>query len=87
MNWAIDRVESAIRELGRDPWSPDEKVSDEFLPTVFKRYFERIGGDNRLNKSDFYVLADFILANEVDTEIVSALDIIVQQSVKAKPKA
>lgn len=86
MNWAIDRVESAIRELGRDPWSSDEKVSDEFLPTVFKRYFERIGGDNRMNKSDFYILADFIQAEEVDAEIASALDMIVEESKKAKPR-
>jgi energy-coupling factor transporter ATP-binding protein EcfA2 len=86
MNLAIDRVESAFRELGRDPWSPDEKVSDEFLPTVFKRYFERIGGDNRLDKSDFYVLADFIEPRAIDTEVVSALDMIVEESKKAKLK-
>ena len=86
MTWAIDRVESAIRELGRDPWSSDEKVSDEFLPTVFRRYFERINGDNRLNKSDFYVLAEFMLASEVDAEIASALDLIVHESERAKPK-
>ena len=86
MNAAIDRVENAIRELGRDPWSADEKVSDEFLPAVFKRYFERIGGDNRLNKSNFYVLADFIRPDAVDAEIVSALDMIVEQAKKAKPR-
>lgn len=83
---AIDRVEAAIRELGRDPWSADEKVSDEFLPTVFKRYFEEIHGDNRLNKSDFYVLADFIKRDEIDPEISEALDLIVEQSKRARPK-
>ena len=86
MNLAIDHVEAAIRELGRDPWSPDEKVSEEFLPTVFKRYFERIRGDNRLNKSDFHVLADFLEPAAVSVEIVSALDMIVEQSKKANPK-
>lgn len=86
MNWAIDRVEGAFRELGRDPWSIDEKVSDEFFPTVFRRYFEKIGGDNRLDKSDFYIIADFMLPAEVDPEIISALDMIVEQSNNAKPK-
>jgi ABC-type Mn2+/Zn2+ transport system ATPase subunit len=86
MNLAIDRVEAAIRELGRDPWSSDEKVSDEFLPTVFKRYFENIKADNRINKSDFYVLADFIKKEEVDAEVVKALDLIVGVSSQAKPK-
>lgn len=85
MTHAIERVENAIRELDRDPWSPDEKVSDDFLPPIFKRYFEQIGGDNRLNKSDFYVLADFIETHEIDPEIVEALDLIVSESRRASP--
>jgi hypothetical protein len=85
MSWAIERVENAIRELDRDPWSPDEKVSDEFLPPIFRRYFEKIGGDNRLNKSDFYVLAEFLRAEEVDQEIIEALDLIVEGYRSAKP--
>jgi len=85
MTHAIERVENAIRELDRDPWSADEKVSDEFLPPIFKRYFEQMGGDNRLNKSDFYVLADFIEPHEIDPEIVEALDLIVSESRRASP--
>jgi len=86
MNAAIKTVEDAIRVLGRDPWSPDEKVSDEFLPNVFKRYFESIRGDNRLNKSDFHLLADFVEPEEIDAEITQALDLIVEVSKRAKPR-
>lgn len=86
MLYAIDRVEAAFKELGRDPWSFDEKVSEEFLPTVFKRYFERLGADNRLNKSDFHVLTEHILKDEIDPEIVDALDLILTQKKKAKPR-
>lgn len=68
-----------------EPELQHEKVSDDFLPPIFKRYFEQIGGDNRLNKSDFYVLADFIEPHEFDPEIVEALDLIVSESRRASP--
>lgn len=86
MEAAIKTVEDAIRVLGRDPWSADEKVSDEFLPNVFKRYFESIRGDNRLDKSDFHILAEFIEPDEIDSEIKDALDLLVTTSKRAKPK-
>lgn len=76
MENAISRVEEAIKVLGRDPWSVDEKVSDEFLPRVFKLYFEALRMDDRLNKSDFYVLTDFLLPIEIDKELLDALDLI-----------
>ena len=85
MTEAIGRVEAALRESGRDPWSADSKVSDDFLPTVFKRYFEKLGTDDRLAKSNFYELADYFPANEIDSEIVEALDMIVREAAKARP--
>lgn len=86
MIFAIDRVEGAFKELGRDPWSPDEKVSDDFLPTVFKRYFEKLGTDDRLNKSDFHVLTEHLVRAEMDAEIVEVLDLIVAEAAKATPR-
>ena len=86
MGAAIKRVEAAFQELGRDPWSNDEKVSDEFMPTLFRRYFEILGTDNRLNKSDFHVLTDFVEADEIDPEILHLLDLIVSEAAKAVPK-
>ena len=85
MNAAIDRVEAALRELGHDPWSPDYKVSDEFLPNVFKRYFEQLGTDDRLNKSSFHVLAGYIQKDEIDAEVVDVLNLINEQSASATP--
>jgi hypothetical protein len=35
MTAAIGEVEHAFRVLNRDPWSKDEKVSDELLPSLF----------------------------------------------------
>jgi hypothetical protein len=85
MREAIDRVEKNLLELDRDPWSPNFKVSDDFLPIVFKRYFEKIKTDNRLNKSDFHILAEFLECDEIDSEIVEALDLIVTTSSRARP--
>lgn len=80
MESAIRTVEDAVRILGRDPWSADEKVSDEFLPRVFKLYFDTLGADDRMNKSDFHLLAEFLDSSEVDPELQQALDLIAEQA-------
>lgn len=77
MTEAIQTVEGAIRVLGRDPWSANEKVSDEFLPRVFRLYFDALGTDDRMNKSDFHVLAEYLEGGEIDVELKDALDLIV----------
>jgi AAA domain, putative AbiEii toxin, Type IV TA system len=86
MDEAIRRVEDAFRVLGRDPWSAEEKVSDEFLPRVFAIYFEILKLDNRMNKSNFYALADFIEPNELDPEFLEVLDLILAEANKAVSK-
>lgn len=85
MTHAIDSVEAALGVLGRDPWSSEFKVSDDFLPAVFRTYFAKLGADNRLNKSDYHILTDVVLPEEVDQEIVDVLDQIVVQAGRAKP--
>ncbi len=86
MRNAIERVEAALRELGKDPWSPQTKVSDDVLPILFRRYFESLGIDDRMDKADFHVLADYVLKDEIDQEIVNALNVILAESNKAKPR-
>lgn len=77
---AIQRVENAIKVLGRDAWSDNEKVSDEFLPSVFKIYFDTLKMDDRLNKSNFHELAEFLSRDEIDAEIVKCLDLILKEA-------
>lgn len=86
MEFAITRVVAALEELGHDPWNSNFKVSDEFLPAIFRRFFEKLNSDDRLNKSDYHVLIDHVLPHEVDAEIVEALDLVFDQSKKAKPR-
>lgn len=87
MENAIQKVANAIRTLRRDPWSDEEKVSDEFLPSVFSEYFASLHLDNRMNKSNFHTLVEFILPNEIHPELVRCLDLIVQESAGALAKA
>jgi energy-coupling factor transporter ATP-binding protein EcfA2 len=87
MEEAIEMVADAIRVLGRDPWSNDEKVSDEFLPRVFKIYFDKLKNDDRLNKSGFHILAEFLHVEEIDEELVDCLNLIASESARAATKS
>lgn len=87
MENAIQQVENAIKVLGRDAWSDTEKVSDEFLPRVFKIYFDTLKIDDRLNKSNFHELAEFLNRDEIDPQIVKCLDLIFKEASAAINKA
>lgn len=84
---SITQVENALKVLGRDAWSRDLKVSDDFLPAVFKRYFEALGTGDRLAKSDYHVLTSHLRASDIDPEVAEVLDLIVQQAGRARPLA
>jgi hypothetical protein len=86
MERAIERVEGAIRVLGRDPWSPDEKVSDEFLPRVFSLYFSELRIDNRMSKSNFHTLAEFIESDEIDGDVSLCLSLIAKEAEAARAR-
>jgi energy-coupling factor transporter ATP-binding protein EcfA2 len=74
---AIAKIEGALKTLGKDPWSPDAKVSDEFFKPLFETYFASLGGDNRLNKSNYHELAEFIEPGEIDGDVIECLDKLV----------
>ena len=84
MTESIGEVEHAFRVLNRDPWSKDEKVSDELLPSVFSNYYRRLGLENRMTKSNFHILAAYLEANEIDAEIVACLDKIASEAEAAR---
>lgn len=80
MTVAIDKVQAAFETLGRNAWSDDEKISDDVLPSIFANYFNMIGEGNSMVKSNFHVLADFVLPGEIDGEIHQVLDLIVAEA-------
>lgn len=75
MNACMDEVERALATLGKpSPWGPDLKVTDEFLDRVFDLFFKKINLPNLMRKTDYHKLAAFVLAEDIDPEIVQILD-------------
>ncbi len=86
MEKAIREVEEALHTLGKDPWGPDIKASDDFLTPLFKKYYQVLERYNEMNKSDFYRLVDFIPEEAIDREIRQALDTIYEVAQQAEKK-
>lgn len=84
MKQAIAEIESALVTLGNDPWGPDLKVSDEFLPQVFRKYFELRNLPSLMNKHDFHELARFAPKESIDPEVVEKLDAIAEVASRAQ---
>ena len=77
MRESIEELVSALGTTGKDdPWSPDIKVTDEFLNPLFRNYFSRIGGDNLMPKANYHTLVRFLPVDEIDGEVVAKLDAI-----------
>ena len=77
MGSAISEVEAAMNTLGMgSPWSPDTKVSDDFLTPLFRAYFQKLDLPNLMNKKDFYELATLVPEDEIDEEVSRKLDAV-----------
>ena len=77
MREAIAEIEEAMATLGKDsPWSPDAKVSDDFLTPLFKAYFKKLDLPNIMDKKQFHALAGYVPQHEIDAEIGENLDAI-----------
>lgn len=86
MEQSIAAIEQSLAVLDKpSPWSPDLKVSDEFLTPLFKAFFRNAGLYNLLDKSSFHVLAPHVAREAIDPEVTNVLDFIVETSRKAKP--
>ncbi len=66
MEESIGQIESALQTLGKDPWGPDIKASDEFLAPLFKRFYNQLEMPNLMNKTDYHVLAAFVPADKIN---------------------
>lgn len=86
MDAAIEQVENALRTLGKDPWGPDIKASEEFLGPLFKQFYKTLSLPNLMSKTDYHVLAAFVPVEAIDPEIRQALDAILAAARAAKPR-
>ncbi len=85
MKTAIAEISGALKTLRKDPWSPDFKVSDDFLAPVFDKYYEILAMTNTMRKTNFHLLANYILPDEIDPEVTGVLDRIGAENAKSKP--
>ncbi len=86
MEDSIAEVERALTVLGRSPWSPDTKVSDEFLSPLFDHFFRRLNLPNLMRKTDYHTLARHVPEEMIDQEVVGVLDKILAVCLQARPE-
>jgi ABC-type taurine transport system ATPase subunit len=86
MRGAIERIQSAQRELGKDIWSGDIKATDEVLDPIFRQYFAAIKQPLLFRKADYHGLVQFIEPRDVDQEVQEKLDRILTLAREATPR-
>ncbi len=74
MKASIMQVEAAFRSLRREAWSEAEKLSDDVLAPIFENYYEKLGRDNRMAKTNYHVLVSAMTQADVSQEFRSVLD-------------
>lgn len=86
MEASIQEVQAAMSVLGKgSPWSPDAKVSDDFLNPLFDHFFRALNLPNLMRKTDYHVLAQYVPKELIDPEIHEVLDQIIGVRKRAKP--
>jgi ABC-type branched-subunit amino acid transport system ATPase component len=86
MQQTILEIEQALTTLNQgSPWSVDTKVTDVFLDPLFQAFFRKLDLPNLLRKTDYHVLARFVSAGDLDTEVTRVLDQIVSIASQARP--
>jgi len=79
MEESIVEVEKALSILDKgSPWDGEMKVSDDFLPQVFKKYYKKLGLPNIMSKSNYHKLVRYISTELIDSEISDKLKKIVE---------
>lgn len=80
-----DRVPHAALNNPDDKFWLTTKASDDFLDVLFPEFYAKADLPILLSKSNYYLLADFIDANEIDREVMEKLDEIARIAKKARP--
>ena len=80
-----DRVPPAALRNRNDSWWSDVKASDDFLERVFEDFFQGLGLYQDFSKADYYRLVKFIPEELIDSEVVQALDDLLQVAERATP--
>ena len=86
MEETIKEVENALQTLGKEsPWSPDTKVSDDFLHPLFEAFFKKLGLENLMQKTNYHTLVQYVSSDAIDPEVSNVLDGILKVANQAVP--
>lgn len=82
----IDDIEKALETLGQEsPWSPNTKVSTEFLDPLFTSFFKKLKLPNLMQKTNYHTLVEYVPSDQIDPEVTDVLYAILEVANKAKP--
>jgi hypothetical protein len=86
MDESMAEIEGAMQTLGMgSPWSPETKVTDDFLDRLFPAFFKKLNLPNLMSKSDYHVLARFVPRDEIDPEVSRVLEGIAEVAGSGTP--
>ena len=85
MEESIPAIENALAMLQKgSPWSPDTKVSTDFLEPLFEAFFKKLEVDNLMRKTNYHRLVHYIPTNRIDSEVSDVLERILAVAEQAK---
>ena len=73
------------RSAKGSPWSPDTKVSDDFLDPLFDSFFKKLELENLMRKTNYHTLVQYVPAEQIDPEVSEVLDGILEIANRAVP--
>ena len=86
MDERITEIENALTVLRQEsPWSPDIKVTDDFLDPLFETFFEKLGVTNLMRKTNYHTLVEYLQPDQIDPEVIKVLDSILEIAQRAVP--
>ncbi len=86
MDETVEEIEKARATLRQEsPWSPDIKVTDDFLDPLFETFFEKLEMTNLMRKTNYHTLVQYVPVDQIDPEVTEVLDAILEISNKAVP--
>ena len=86
MEKKIKEIEKARETLGQEsPWSPNVKVTDDFLYRLFETFFNELRIPNLMRKTNYHTLVQYVPAEQIDLEVSEVLDAILEVAERAVP--
>ena len=86
MEESISKIENALATLQKgSPWSPDTKVSTDFLEPLFETFSKKLELDNLMRKTNYHRLVPYVPRDAIDPEVSEVLNRILAVSKQAVP--